>query len=193
MNDAMLLTAARGAYERGRVKNGVRRALLVLPFTLVPLHACVAAGRATQMLFVIAAVAALVVLFHWRGQDFARGTNVGLIAGLSPLLLPFVTSWIAPICSTLVCGLLPAASIAGGFVAALCLAGGSLARFRRDFLDDFFDKRPGTGFWIAAVSVTVTLGIAGCLHVGLAGLAGMALGLAVGTLPVLAAYAFKVR
>ena len=181
MNDAMLLTAARYAYERGRVKKGIRRALFVLPFTFVPLYACVAAGRAGLMLFVIAAVAALVVLFHWRGQDFARGANVGLIAGLSPLLLPFVTSWIAPICSTLICGLLPAASIAGGFVAALCLAGGSLA------------QRPSAGFWIAAVSVTVTLGIAGCLHVGLAGLAGMALGLAVGTLPVLAAYAFKVR
>ena len=191
MNDAMLLTAARHAYERGRVKKGGRRALLVLPFTLVPLHACMAAGRGALMLFVIAAVAALVVLFHWRGQDFARGANVGLIAGLSPLLLPFVSSWIAPICSTLICGLLPAASIAGGFTAVLCLAGGSLGRFRRDFLDDF--KRPGAGFWIAAVSVTVTLGIAGCLHVGLAGLAGMALGLAVGTLPVLAAYAFKVR
>ena len=193
MNDAMLLTAARDAYERGRVKKGMRRALLVLPFTFVPLYACVAAGRGALMLCVIAAVAALVVLFNWRGQDFARGANVGLIAGLSPLLLPFVTSFIAPICSTLICGLLPAASIAGGFVAALCLAGGSLARFRRDSLDDFFDRRPSAGFWIAAVSVTVTLGIAGCLHVGLAGLAGMALGLAVGTLPVVAAYAFKVR
>lgn len=189
MNDAMLLTAARHAYERGRVKKGVRRALLVLPFTCVPLYACVAAGRGALMLFVIALVAALVALFHWRGQDFARGANVGLIAGLSPLLLPFVTSWMAPICSTLICGLLPAASIGGGFVAALCLAGGSLNRFRRDSLDE----RPGAGFWLAAVSVTVALGIAGCLHVGLAGLMGMAIGFAVGTLPVLAAYAFKVR
>jgi hypothetical protein len=189
MNDAMLLTAARHAYERGRVRKGVHRALLVLPITAVPLYACVAAGRGALMLSVIAAVAALVVLFHWRGQDFARGANVGLIAGLTPLLLPFATSWIAPICSTLVCGLLPAASIAGGFVAALCLAGGSLSRFRRDF----HDEKPGAGFWTAALSVTVTLGTAGCLHIGLAGLAGMALGLAIGTLPVLAAHAIRVR
>jgi hypothetical protein len=181
MNDAMLLTAARHAYERGRVKKGVRRALLVLPVTCLPLSACMTAGRGALMLFVIAAVAALMVLFHWRGQDFARGANVGLVAGLSPLLLPFAASWIAPVCSTLICGLLPAASIAGGFVAALCLAGGSLG------------ERAGAGFWTAAVSVTVILGIAGCLHIGLAGLAGMALGLAVGSLPVLAAYAFKVR
>ncbi|HJQ39956.1 MAG TPA: hypothetical protein VKB93_22665 [Thermoanaerobaculia bacterium] len=163
------------------MKKGVRRALLVVPVTLLPLSACMAAGRGPLMLSVSAAVAALMILCHWRGQDFARGANVGLIAGLSPLLLPVMTSWITPVCSTLLCGLLPAASIAGGFVAALCLAGGSLG------------ERPGSGFWLAAVSVTVTLGVAGCLHVGLAGLAGMALGLAVGTLPVLAAYAFKVR
>jgi hypothetical protein len=189
MNDAILLNAARHAYELGRVKKGVRRALFVLPFTCVPLHACVAAGRGPLMLLVIAAVAALLILFHWRGQDFARGANVGLIAGLSPLLLPFAASWIAPICSTLVCGLLPAMSIVGGFVAALCLAGGSVTASRRDVLDE----RPGAGFWVAAMSVTVTLGIAGCLPVGLAGMAGMALGLTVGTLPVLAAYAIKVR
>lgn len=180
MNEAML-TAARHAYERGRVMKGVRGALLVLPVTCLPLAACMTAGRGALMLFVIAMVAALMVLFHWRGEDFSRGANVGLVAGLSPLLLPLVAGWIAPICSTLICGLLPAASIAGGFVAALCLAGGSLA------------QRPSAGFWLAAVSLTVTLGIAGCLHVGLAGLAGMALGLAVGSLPLLAAHAFKAR
>ncbi|HEX6159093.1 MAG TPA: hypothetical protein VF111_02935, partial [Thermoanaerobaculia bacterium] len=114
MNDAMLLATARHAYERGRIKNGLRRAALVLPLSLLPLYACMAAGRGALMLSVIGAVAALLILFHWRGQDFARGANAGLIAGLTPLLLPLVTSWITPICSTLICGLLPAASIAGG-------------------------------------------------------------------------------
>lgn len=170
MNDAVLLTSARHAYERGRVKKGLRRALFVLPVSLLPLYDCMAAGRGALMLSVIAAVATLVVLFHWRGQGYARGANVGLVAGLSPLLLPFLASWIAPVCSTLLCGVLPAASVAGGFVAALCLAGGRLSGFHR-----------GAGFWLAAVSVTVTLGVAGCLHVGLAGLAGLALGLAAGT------------
>jgi hypothetical protein len=84
---------------------------------------------------------------------------------------------------------MPAASIAGGFLAALCLAGGSAAGFR----DDVPGERPGAHFWVAAQSVTLTLGIAGCLHVGLAGLAGMALGLAAGTLPVLAAHALETR
>jgi hypothetical protein len=189
MNDAMLRTAALHAYERGRVFKGLRRAAAVVPVTLVPLYACVAAGRGMLMLSITAAVAALLVLFNWRGQEFARGANVGLVAGLSPLLLPFLTSWIAPVCTTLICGLLPAASIAGGFVAALCLFGGGSARFR----DESLDEGLGTRGWIAALSVTVTLGIAGCLPIGLAGLGGLALGLAVGTLPVLAAHAFKTR
>lgn len=189
MSDVMLHTAARRAYERGRVRHGASRALLAVPFLLAPLSACLSAGRGAVMLSVIAAVAALLVLFHWRGQGFARGANVGLLAGLSPLLLPLVTSWVSPICSTLICGLLPAASIAGGFLAALCLAGGSAAGFH----DDVPGERPGAQFWGAAVSITVTLGIAGCLHVGLGGLAGMALGLAAGALPVLAAHALKSR
>ena len=182
MNDAALLIAARHAYERGRVKIGLRRALLALPITLLPLHHCLQTGRGALMLLVIATLSVLIVLFHWRGQDFARGANIGLVAGLSPLLLPLVTSWFTPVCSTIICGFLPAASIAGGFFGALALAGAGL-----------LGERPSFGFWLAAISVTVTLGAAGCLHVGLAGLAGLALGLAVGTLPALALYAAKGR
>ncbi len=171
MNDAALFAAARHAYERGRVKQGLRRALFVLPVSLLPLHACMEAGRGTLMLLIIATLGVLIVLFHWRGEDYARGATIGWIAGLSPLFLPLVTSWLTPICSTIICGFLPAASVAGGFLAALSLAGAGL-----------LGERPTIGFWFAAISVTVTLGAAGCLHVGLAGLTGLALGLAAGTL-----------
>lgn len=182
MNDAVLLTAARHAYERGRVKHGMRRALLVLPVALLPLYHCMQTGRGALMLLVLATLGVLIVLFHWRGQDYARGANIGLVAGLSPLLLPVVTSWISPVCSTIICGFLPAASVAGGFFGALSLAGAGL-----------FGERPSPGFWLAAISVTVTLGAAGCLHVGLAGLAGLALGLAAGALPALAVWVAKAR
>ena len=180
MNDAALLAAGRHAYERGRVKLGLRRALFVLPLALLPLQQCMASGRGTLMLLVVATVGVLITLFHWRGQDFARGANTGLIAGLSPLLLPLLTSWFTPVCSTIICGFLPAAAVAGGFLGALSLTGAGLA-----------GERTTVGFWLAAISVTVTLGAAGCLHVGLAGLAGLALGLAAGTLPALAVYAAK--
>ena len=182
MSDAILLVAARRAYERGRVKKGARIALLTLPLFLLPLQDCAASGRGMLMLFVAAAVSVLIVLFQWRGEEYARGANVGLVAGLSPLLLPAATGWIAPICSTVVCGFMPAASIAGGFIAALCLAGGSTLR-----------ERTGAPFWLASLTVTLTLGVAGCLHVGLAGLTGMAMGMMFGALPVLAGYAFKAR
>ena len=182
MSDALLLVAARRAYERGRVKKGARVALLTLPLFLVPLQDCAASGRGTLMVSVAAAVSVLIVLFQWRGEDYARGCNVGLVAGLSPLLLPAATGWIAPICSTVLCGFMPAASIAGGFIAALCLAGGST-----------LGERSGAPFWFASLTVTITLGVAGCLHVGLAGLTGLAVGLMSGALPVLASYAFKPR
>jgi hypothetical protein len=182
MNDAALFSAARHAYERGRVRHGLRRALWILPVALVPLHHCLQTGRGTLMLLVLATLGVLVALFHWRGQDYARGANIGLIAGLSPLLLPVVTSWISPLCSTIVCGFFPAASIAGGFFGALSLTGAGL-----------LGDRPSPGFWFAAIGVTVTLGAAGCLHAGLAGLAGLALGLAAGTLPALAVWAANGR
>ena len=185
MSDALLVVAARRAYERGRVKRGVRLALLPLPLFLLPLQDCAAAGRGALMLTVIAAASALIALFHWRGEDYARGANVGFIAGLSPLLFPVATRWVAPICSTTVCELMPAASIAGGFIAALCLAGGSFSREQ--------PGEPRFSFWFSALAVTVTLGAAGCLHIGLSGLAGMALGMTFGALPVLAGYAFRTR
>ena len=182
MTDAALLTAARQAYERGRMKHGIRRALLVLPVALLPLHHCMTAGRGELMLLVIATLGALLVLFHWRGQDYARGANIGLVAGLSPLLLPLVVGWFAPVCSTVICGFLPAASVAGGFLGALALTGAGL-----------LGERPGAGFWVGAISVTLTLGAAGCLHIGLAGLAGLALGLAAGAVPALAVWLAKTR
>lgn len=182
MNDAALFTAARHAYERGRMKQGIRRALFVLPVALLPLQHCIQTGRTALMLLVIATLGALIVLFHFRGQDYARGANIGIVAGLSPLLLPVVTNWFTPICSTVICGILPVASVAGGFLGALALTGAGL-----------LGERPSPGFWLAATAVTVTLGAAGCLHVGLAGLGGLALGLAAGALPAVAVYMAKAR
>lgn len=183
MNDTALLAASRQAYERGRIRKGARRALAVLPVSLLPLYQCMTAGRGAQMLAVIAVLVTLVAIFHWRGQGYARGANVGLIAGMSPLLLPVLASWIVPMCSTALCAYLPWASVAGGFLGALSLAGGGLAR----------EERTSIAFWFAAISVTVALGAAGCLHIGLAGLGGLAFGLTAGTLPVVALYTFKAR
>ena len=181
MNEAVLAAAARGAYERGRLARAIRRTLCVVPVAALPLYQCLQAGRGAQMLAVVAALSVLLVLLLWRGEEYERGARIGLMAGLSPLLLPVVATVIAPMCSASVCELLPKAAIAGGFLGGLWLAGSGFAR-------------PATaGYWFSAVSVTVTLGAAGCLSAGLAGLGGMAAGLTAGAVPALAVHLLTVR
>ena len=182
MDDTLLLAAARRAYELGRVRMGARRAALAVPLAALPLYQCVQAGRAAQALIGMAALAALVGLFTWRGQGYARGVPVGLAAGVAPLLLPLLAQWTGLLCSATICGVLPAASVGGGFLGGLALAGGALRRERR-----------GAGFWFAAATVTASLGAMGCLHVGLAGLGGMSLGLLAGSLAPLALRAALAR
>lgn len=179
MNEAVLVLTARRAYERGRVKKAVRGALVVLPVASLPLYQCLQVGRGAQMLAVIAAMTVLLILLLWRGEDYERGARIGLMAGLSPLLLPVFATLIAPMCSASICEFLPKAAIAGGFLAGMCVAGTGFAR------------NATLGFWFSAISVTATLGTAGCLTAGVAGLGGMALGLAAGAVPVLAVHALR--
>jgi hypothetical protein len=101
---------------------------------------------------------------------------------VGPLLLPLLASWTGVLCSTTVCGVLPAASVLGGLVGGLALAGSA-----------FGGERRGASYWFAAGAIAASLGVVGCLHVGLAGLGGMAAGLFVGTLAPLAVRAVAAR
>jgi len=130
----------------------------------------------------IAALATLVALFTWRGQGYGRGVVPGLVAGVGPLLVPLLASWTGVLCSTTVCGVLPAASVLGGLAGGLALAGSALGGERR-----------GASYWFAAGAIAASLGVVGCLHVGLAGLGGMAAGLFVGALAPLAVRAVAAR
>jgi hypothetical protein len=182
MDEALLLTAARRAYELSRVRLGLRRAALAAPLAALALYHCIQAGRAAATAVGITAFAALVALFTWRGEGYGRGVRTGIAAGIGPLLLPLLARWTGLLCSATVCEVLPAAAVLGGCLGGLALAGGSLVRERR-----------GWEFWFSAVAVTVTLGSVGCLHAGLAGLGGMALGLLAGTLTPLALRAVTAR
>ena len=182
MDEALLLAAARRAYELGRVRMGLRRAALALPLAALPLHQCVLSGRVAEALVGMMGLAALVGLFAWRGEGFARGVTPGLLAGIGPLLLPLLASWTGLLCSATVCGVLPAATVAGGALGGLLLAGRALGGAPR-----------GASYWFAATAVTATLGAVGCLHVGFAGLGGMALGLLAGSLGPLALRAVASR
>jgi hypothetical protein len=91
-------------------------------------------------------------------------------------VLPLVSQATGYFCSATVCLVLPTVCVAGGVVGGVAL--GLLGK--RPFGDH-------VGFWVAAVSVTAVLGSVGCLMAGLAGIAGLAVGLLIGAAPVLVA------
>ena len=182
MDEVLLLAAARRSYELGRLRRAGRRAALAGALAALPLHHCAQAGRAAEALVGIVALAALVALFTWRGQGYGRGVAPGLVAGIAPLLLPLLASWTGVLCTATLCGVLPVASVAGGLAGGLALAGSALGGSRR-----------GSSYWFAAAAVATSLGVVGCLHVGLAGLGAMALGLLAGTLAPLAVRAALAR
>jgi hypothetical protein len=168
------MAAARRAYEVGRQRRAVWRALVVAPLATVPRVHSAHTGQAPQAVVATLALLALVTLFAWRGQGYARGIRPGLVAGLPPLLLPWLTSATGILCSATLCGVLPVAAVAGGALSGAFLAAGAGG--------DGAGRR-GVPFWFAATAVTVALGAMGCLHVGLAGLAGLALGIVAGAAP----------
>jgi len=181
LDPTLLQAAARRAYERGRAGVALRRAAIPAAATSLALYHCLDGARPPATLGLVTATAALFAWFTWKGLDAERGARAGFAAGLAPLLVPLLAKWSGILCSATVCGILPAAAVLGGF-----LGGVLLMRH---------PARPlhGARFWIAAATMTVVLGTAGCLHAGLAGLAGMALGLATGTVPALALRALRAR
>jgi hypothetical protein len=182
MDETMLHAAARRAYERGRIEVSLRRSVIPSAATSLALYHCLDGAKPAATLGLVLATAALVVYFTWRGQESERGARAGFVAGVSPLLVPLLAKWSGMLCGATICGILPAAAVLGGFLGGLVLM---MQRGGRPF--------HAARFWIAAATVTVTLGTAGCLHAGLAGLGGMALGLATGIAPVLTVRALRAR
>jgi len=182
MDDALLLAAARRYYELGRARFGLQRAALAVPLAALALYHCRGGRLGIPTLTGILALGALVALFSWRGEGFGRGVSTGLAAGLGPLLLPILSQWTGIGCSATVSEVLPAAAVAGGFLGGLALGGRAFGAGGR-----------GAPYWLSATAVTLTLGTVGCLHAGLAGLGGMALGLLAGSMPALALRVLRAR
>jgi hypothetical protein len=171
--EAELARRARRAYERRRLRHALRDAALVGPVAgLAFLHCAGVAPTAVAVSVLLALVAAC----SWRGQDYARGLHAGLLAGLSPFLLPLLAQLGGHACSRSVCLYLPTACILGGLLGGLTLAALGLRPHA--------DMRAYAG---SALAVTLVAGAVGCLFAGLAGLGGMALGVAAGSAPLLIA------
>jgi hypothetical protein len=171
-----LAVRARRAYETGRVRWALTRALAATAVSCIALAACPERGGPGLCAALLGAILAAAL---WRGGAWARGARLGFLAGLAPCLLPAAVRT-AHLCSGRACPL--------PVLSAVCLPAGLAAGL---VLGWWGAQSPGGAvgrrFWLAAVGVTLLAGAVGCLAAGLGGLAGMALGVLAGAAgPVLA-------
>jgi hypothetical protein len=167
-----LESAARRAYERGRLGGAVARgagaALLATPAFLT-------CGQTPLAAVCLAGFALVVIAGHWRGEAYEEGTRAGALAGILPCLFP--ASFVAfdpRLCMLMysshglwICG-------AGGVAAGVVL--GLVGRTAR-----------GPRFWWSAAAALGFLASIGCLPAGAIGFAALAVGMVVGGAPVLVA------
>jgi hypothetical protein len=155
-------------YEWARLK----RALLGLaPLLLVVAVAAAVARRpALTGAFGLAAFVSGAALL-WYGRDPQRAVLPGVLSGLVPLMLALCANRLH-FCSGGACisWCMPACSL-GGLVAGFLVARSGNRR------------RAGPSFWLASSALALLTGAMGCACVGYSGLAGLALGFAVGVTP----------
>ena len=156
-------------YEWSRVQ----RALLgFAPVLLIVVASALLTKRPNSALLFGSSMFVAGTLALWYGRELRRAVLPGLLAGMVPLTLALCANHIGHACTGDRCVALciPACTL-GGLVAALAIAGLG-HRGRR-----------GLAFWIGASGIALLTGAMGCTCVGYSGLAGLALGYALGVIP----------
>ncbi len=159
-SETALMRRARRAYELGRLGGALPYALLALPPALLSTWVCGASPRSASHGL---ALALLLLLYAWRGQELARAIRPGLSVGYVAFLLP----WLAVsggICPAGPSPNLLAVCAAAGFLAGLSLTWRCLER-------SCCSKRE----LFAAGSLAGLTASLGCAVAGFLGLAGMGL------------------
>jgi hypothetical protein len=167
------------AYELGRVRLGLLRALAVFPLAAVALalrddwRAVILVGVAAQL---------VIVAFTWSGGWLARSVWPGMLAGAAPLVLPLITlaasspSHACRECSPSdVLHLLCIGACVAGGIAAGAVVGWRAARLPEGRLP----------FAAGAATIATLVGAMGCAEVGPMGMAGVIIGLVAGGTPIL--------
>jgi len=175
-SDAALLARARRAYEQGRLQAALWRAAPLVPVVAWTWSWCRYPALAALC---GAALVALTVAFRWRGQVWGRAVLPGLAAGLAPLVLPWLMRGASEVCVGEMCCSL---CLLG------CVGGGSLAGVLVGRRAAALDEGRGT-FLAAAGALALLAGAPACAFAGVIGLAGLLIGFAGGTAPVLLARA----
>jgi len=171
MFDAALLSRARRAYETARLSSALLATVWLVPVLALPLFGCSdpLGNLVSGAGLILAATFCL-----WRGGAWRRGVRPGLIAGVAPMLVPFLMQTGSHICMGDRCYLFPGICIVAGIAGGVVL--GLLAPRPRE----------AQGVPLFAASLIAGLaGAVGCLVYGLIGVGGMVFGILAGAAPVL--------
>jgi hypothetical protein len=173
-SETALAVRARRAYEQGRLQAAVWRAAPLVPLVAWSLAWC---RYPTLAALCGATLVTLTVAFGWRGQLWGRAVAPGLAAGLAPLVLPLLMRGASEVCvGEMCCSLCLLGCVSGGIVAGVVIGrrASALAEGRATFL-------------AAAGVLALLAGAPACAFAGVVGLAGLLLGFAAGSAPVLLA------
>jgi hypothetical protein len=160
---------ARGlrAYEFGRLRAALRIVAVLVPASAV---CCLATSARPACGCIAVVLVATAVWLRWRSRQGAEDVTAGLRAGCVPLVVGLVVGRIAPACPFP--AMAPLCSIVGataGVFGGLWLG----IRERR--------SRAVARSWAIASVISALAASLGCLELGLSGIAGATIGIAVGS------------
>jgi hypothetical protein len=173
VNREQLKKEALRAYEVGRLRSAARAAWVLVPATVVCAVGTGAGERCACLGVLLLTVA---IFLRWRDRRGAENVSNGLLAGSLPMLAGLVVGRLSPGCAGA-----PLFSVCTG----ACLGFGILAgvwlglRTARG--------TAGVPSWLAAAGVSILAASLGCVGLGVAGVAGVAVSLLVGTASGMAA------
>lgn len=163
-----LQSRARRAYERGRWRLGIASAwpALILAGLCIGLG-----GKPLATVGIAIVLAVTIAIAVQRGRHHARAVVPGLLAGALPLLAGLLACRIPHVCAGTTCMEL---------CAPLCLGAGAIAGLSLVVRRQRAGRSNAPSLWVAT-AVALLTGALGCFFVGIGGLAGLALGLSLGT------------
>lgn len=168
VNLDQLALRGRRAYELGRARLAARVALVLIPASALCLLE--ERGRPTCACAAILLLATSVWL-RWRDRRGAQAASTGLLAGSIPLVAGLVLARLGVRCDEVSSApLCTAVSLLAGAGAGVVVA----VREAR--------QRARLGSWLTAIAIAALAAGLGCLRLGVAGLGGVAVGMAVGAL-----------
>lgn len=163
------LVAARRAYDSARVLSAGRGLVLAAAFAVL----AIGLHRTTHATWiVVAALAAILAAFGWRGGAWRRGALAGTLAGLPVFLAPTVVFGILH--GRLQCPDCPL----GPTPACLATCFGTSALV--GIAIGFAARREAPRFVLAALGSALLVGLLGCATTGLGGALGIVAGVAAG-------------